>query len=107
MLSLAAHALRATLNGAAAPALPMQSAPSAGLRSSFLRGFGIHLTNPKAVLMWLSVIALGLPPGANPQFGFVIIARGVSPHRLRLPFPHPDSPAIRTPATLTSIGIGE
>ena len=34
-------------------------------RQIFLRGYGIHLTNPKAIFGWLSVISLGLPAGAS------------------------------------------
>jgi threonine efflux protein len=30
----------------------------------FLRGWGIHLTNPKAILAWIAIISLGLKPGA-------------------------------------------
>jgi threonine/homoserine/homoserine lactone efflux protein len=46
-------------------------AQSEGLQRSsvrhFLRGWGIHLTNPKAILAWIAIISLGLnqalPPG--------------------------------------------
>lgn len=31
----------------------------------FLRGYLIHLTNPKAIFGWLAIISLGLPPGAS------------------------------------------
>lgn len=32
---------------------------------TFLRGYGIHLTNPKAIFGWVSFISLGLPTGAS------------------------------------------
>ncbi|MEO1458140.1 MAG: LysE family translocator [Pseudomonadota bacterium] len=32
----------------------------------FARGVALHLTNPKAILGWASIVALGLPPGAGP-----------------------------------------
>ncbi|WP_137157227.1 LysE family translocator [Rhizobium sp. FKL33] len=34
------------------------------LRRLYLKGLGLHLTNPKAVLAWISLISLGLPMGA-------------------------------------------
>lgn len=34
------------------------------LRRLYLKGLGLHLTNPKAVLAWISLISLGLPLGA-------------------------------------------
>lgn len=30
----------------------------------WLRGYAIHVTNPKAVFAWLAIISLGLPPNA-------------------------------------------
>ncbi len=33
-------------------------------RGYFLRGWGIHLANPKAILAWIAIISLGLKPGA-------------------------------------------
>lgn len=34
-------------------------------RQSFMHGLGLHLTNPKAIVMWLSIVALALPPGVQ------------------------------------------
>jgi threonine efflux protein len=34
-------------------------------RQSFMRGLGLHLTNPKAVFVWLSIVALALPADAQ------------------------------------------
>jgi threonine efflux protein len=39
----------------------------ATLRALYLKGLGIHLTNPKAVFVWLSLVSLGLPAHATPQ----------------------------------------
>ncbi|MCM2294371.1 LysE family translocator [Allorhizobium sp. BGMRC 0089] len=39
--------------------------PVQAMSKIFVRGFLIHLTNPKAVFAWLSVITLGLPPEAS------------------------------------------
>ena len=42
------------------------AAPEAGgaLRT-VARGAALHLTNPKAIVVWLSVVSLALPPGAR------------------------------------------
>jgi threonine efflux protein len=42
-------------------------------RHLYLHGLGLHLTNPKAVLSWLSVVAVGLPPGAPPVDALVVV----------------------------------
>jgi threonine/homoserine/homoserine lactone efflux protein len=34
------------------------------LRRLYLKGLALHLTNPKAVLIWISLVSLGLPAGA-------------------------------------------
>ncbi|HEV7371175.1 LysE family translocator [Arenibaculum sp.] len=39
----------------------------------FLRGWGIHLTNPKAILAWIAIISLGLKPGAPPWVAAAIV----------------------------------
>ena len=33
-------------------------------RQLYFKGLMLHLTNPKAILSWLSLLSLGLPPGA-------------------------------------------
>jgi threonine/homoserine/homoserine lactone efflux protein len=33
-------------------------------RQLYMRGLALHLTNPKAILGWLSMVSLGLPSGA-------------------------------------------
>lgn len=42
----------------------------------FLRGVGIHLTNPKAALAWIAIISLGLPVGAPLWVAVVIVGGG-------------------------------
>lgn len=37
------------------------------LRQLYFRGLAIHLTNPKAILAWLSMLSLGVPQGAPPS----------------------------------------
>lgn len=42
-------------------------------RALLLRGYGIHITNPKAIFAWLAIIALGMPQGAPaPVAGLII-----------------------------------
>ena len=42
-------------------------------RALLLRGYGIHITNPKAIFSWLAIIALGMPQGAPaPVAGLII-----------------------------------
>jgi threonine/homoserine/homoserine lactone efflux protein len=44
-----------------------------GARGYFLRGLTVQMTNPKAVLAWIAIIALGLRPDAPLWVGFVIV----------------------------------
>ncbi|PYB74083.1 LysE family translocator [Rhizobium wuzhouense] len=41
---------------------------------TFLRGYAIHLTNPKAIFAWLAILSLGLPVGATGVTVAVIVA---------------------------------
>lgn len=43
-------------------------------RRAFLRGYLMHLTNPKAILSWTAIIALGLRPDTPPVVLYAIIA---------------------------------
>lgn len=38
---------------------------SASLRGHYLKGYGVHLTNPKAVMAWLTLGSIALPSGAG------------------------------------------
>ncbi|OYV00999.1 MAG: hypothetical protein CFE45_06725 [Burkholderiales bacterium PBB5] len=40
----------------------------------YLRGLGMHLTNPKAILAWLAIVALALPPGAGTSSALRVVA---------------------------------
>lgn len=60
LLWLAAKSLRAALAGRRPQ---MAQAARAQL---FLKGFAIHLTNPKAILSWGAIYAIALPAGAGP-----------------------------------------
>ena len=40
----------------------------------YLRGFGIQISNPKAILVWMTTITLGLPGQNAPWAGFAVVA---------------------------------
>jgi threonine efflux protein len=42
-------------------------------RQLWLRGYAIHVTNPKAIFAWLSIISLGLPANAPPSAILLIV----------------------------------
>ncbi len=68
-----------TTRGALAPLEPSAAAPAAApvrrdrLLRFYLQGLGIHLTNPKAILSWLTVTSLGLSPHAPAWTSFVLV----------------------------------
>lgn len=62
LLWLAVKSLRTGL--APASAKPFRTARGT-TRRLFLRGYLIHLTNPKAILSWGAVFAIALPPAAS------------------------------------------
>jgi len=43
-------------------------------RHAFTGGLGMHLTNPKAIFVWLSIVALALPPGASRDHALGVVA---------------------------------
>lgn len=62
LLFLAAKSARAALSSG----MTKVSARDESLRASWLRGLTIHLTNPKAVLIWGSLYAVIVPAGSAP-----------------------------------------
>ncbi|MGG7518284.1 LysE family translocator [Allorhizobium undicola] len=72
MLYLAYKASRSLFAGASSADLP-QAAPQASLRQLFLKGYAIHLTNPKAIFGWVATISLGLPEGSSPATVALIV----------------------------------
>ncbi|MDK4713472.1 LysE family translocator [Rhizobium sp. CNPSo 4039] len=73
LLYLAYKAFRAVRAGGELPTATMeQKTPS--FKSLILRGYGIHVTNPKAIFAWLAIIALGMPQGAPASVAVLIIA---------------------------------
>ena len=49
-------------------------APAERFRDAYLRGLAMHLTNPKAIFVWLSIVALALPPDAARGDAFIAVA---------------------------------
>ncbi len=43
-------------------------------RKMFLRGAAMHLTNPKAIFVWLSIVALAMPAGGSLRDGLWMVA---------------------------------
>ncbi|WP_264211733.1 LysE family translocator [Leisingera thetidis] len=43
------------------------AAPAPALRAAYAKGLALHLTNPKAVLFFGALYAIGLPPGTPPS----------------------------------------
>lgn len=39
----------------------------------FSSGLGMHVTNPKAIFVWLSIVALALPPGASKEHALGVV----------------------------------
>jgi threonine/homoserine/homoserine lactone efflux protein len=71
LLYLAWRAFRS----AASATDPMAKATTeASYGRTFLRGYAIHLTNPKAIFAWLAILSLGLPVGATGVTVAVIVA---------------------------------
>jgi len=72
LLWLASRSARAAWAGAS---LPNQhaAAPRTSALRTYLRGAGIHLTNPKAILLWLSIVSLALPAGARTRDALFIV----------------------------------
>lgn len=72
LLWIAARSARTAI----APAAPMAHADS-GARASnanlLLRGAAMHLTNPKAMLVWLSIVAVALPASASRDVAWIVV----------------------------------
>jgi threonine/homoserine/homoserine lactone efflux protein len=75
MLWLSWKAARAALS-TAAPATGQAAgvAISGAFPQDYARGLAMHLTNPKAIFVWLSIVALGLPPDAGQADAFRVVA---------------------------------
>lgn len=58
----------------AALAQPAAALPSRRKRAMFARGAALHLTNPKAIFVWLSLVSLALPGGTTVRDALTVVA---------------------------------
>ena len=76
-LWLAYRSIRSSFRGASSigtKATMEESVPIKPYKKYFLQGLGIHLTNPKAIFVWIGIIALGMPPEAPSYIAPLIVA---------------------------------
>jgi threonine efflux protein len=59
-----------------APTASLQSAHVDAISNAraFAKGFGMHITNPKAIFVWLSIVALALPSDARQGQALAVVA---------------------------------
>ncbi|MBW0367769.1 LysE family translocator [Ensifer adhaerens] len=60
---LAYNALRAAMRSDKSAIVPTAKVQTS-LKRLYLKGLGIHLTNPKAIFSWIMLVSLGMPAGA-------------------------------------------
>ncbi|UWQ74811.1 LysE family translocator [Leisingera sp. M658] len=71
LMYLALRSARSALR----PGNPELKVSAAGsLRAAYAKGLALHLTNPKAVLFFGSLYAIGIPPGTEPSALLTVIA---------------------------------
>lgn len=73
LLWLAWKSARSAISRNAAMASGLTPNPSSHFRT-FLRGATMHLTNPKAIFVWLSIVTLALPPNAKNSDALLVVA---------------------------------
>jgi threonine/homoserine/homoserine lactone efflux protein len=73
LLWMAWQAARKAVRGAQASA-GADAGPAPGYARLYLRGAAMHLTNPKAVVVWLSVVSLAMPAGAAAPDALAFVA---------------------------------
>lgn len=71
LLWLALKALKAAMRKETEAAVLLEKQPPS-LHRLYLKGLGIHLTNPKAIFSWLTLVSLGTPQDA-PQVMPILI----------------------------------
>jgi threonine efflux protein len=71
LLFLAFKSARAAIRGGEAKTSMMAGST---LARTYAKGLALHLTNPKAILFFGSLYAIGLPPGASPETLATVIA---------------------------------
>jgi threonine/homoserine/homoserine lactone efflux protein len=73
LLWMAWQAARKAVRGAQSSA-GADAGPAPGYARLYLRGAAMHLTNPKAVVVWLSVVSLAMPAGAAAPDALAFVA---------------------------------
>lgn len=71
LLRLGWKAARESWAPASAP--PQPSSAQLRLRHAFAAGLAMHLANPKAIFVWLSLVALALPVGSSRAHAFLVV----------------------------------
>lgn len=64
LLWLAWNAFRSATKNADAYRMETAGLPELSTRRQYLKGLGIHLTNPKAIFSWIMLTSIGMPAGA-------------------------------------------
>jgi threonine/homoserine/homoserine lactone efflux protein len=72
LLWLAVKAARAA--AATQPPEAEMGLAGASFKATYLKGLAMHLTNPKAIFVWLSIVAVALPQGARPTDAMWVVA---------------------------------
>ena len=76
LLWLAVKSAKGALSGDD-PAVRSLSGTRDSAANLFVRGAAMHLTNPKALLVWLSIVALALPHDAQRETAWLIVIGAV------------------------------
>jgi threonine/homoserine/homoserine lactone efflux protein len=75
LLWLAWQAARKAMRPTAAAPRVDAGAGGGGYARTCARGLALHLTNPKAIFVWLSFVSLALPPGAGQLDALAVVGR--------------------------------
>ena len=73
LLYLAYRSARSALTPGDPPVRPARTV-AASVRRAYGKGLALHLTNPKAILFFGSLFAIGVPPGSPPEVLATVIA---------------------------------
>jgi threonine/homoserine/homoserine lactone efflux protein len=63
-----------TLANTAAAVPALRTTSTRTYAHTFARGLALHLSNPKAIFVWLSFVSLALPPGARQADALAVVA---------------------------------
>lgn len=73
LLWLAAKSARSAWASVPPASFDVKRTTEPGLRV-YARGLGLHITNPKAILNWVAIVSLALPPGAATSAALSVVA---------------------------------